>query len=300
MDNHYNVHVPKRSVTMEKKRRYAVSKNELIVQLLPPTAHHDPLRTLSEEQLNKLSPEDLVRQALKLMTNDDPQGYRATGGVSIEQCLTALIINATERAGLVLARIVREHKKGLTAVAQVNKYQKQTAARLDDTLGINENDEYDDEYHDEDIENPIFDDSDDSEVQVLSMLMATLGIETVAKAQETVPGQRSRAPTTHFGKYHGAEDRHTFASSNPKLKMPQLTMTKKTKQSGSASVSTAASGSAESGDSVTTSVTSIQRSSFVAQCFQSTSLYWCIASSTQRNGRCYNRCCRHRLHYRHS
>ena len=69
-----------------------------------------------------------------------------------------------------LARIVREHKKGLTAVAQVNKYQKQTAARVDDALDIDENVEHDDEYHDEDIENPIFDDSDDSEVQVLSML----------------------------------------------------------------------------------------------------------------------------------
>lgn len=49
MDNHYNIQLPKRSVTMEKKRRYAVSKNELIVQLLPPATHRDPLRTMSEE-----------------------------------------------------------------------------------------------------------------------------------------------------------------------------------------------------------------------------------------------------------
>lgn len=166
-----------------------------------------------------------------------------------------------------LAKFIREHKKGLTAVTQVNKYQKQTAARLGQEFDIDENDDNDDEYNDEDIENPIFDDSDDSEVQVLSMLkncgevsnplpdtssvsssrqllMANLGIETVAKAQESVQGQRSRIPTKHFGRYEGAEDRHTYATSNPKLKVPQLTLTKK-KRSESDSVAATTSGSAE-------------------------------------------------------
>jgi hypothetical protein len=167
MDDHYNIVVPKLSVTMEKKRRYGVSKADLIAQVQAFKTHYDPARPLSAEQLDRLPQEDLVRQALKLMTNEDPQGYHTTGGVSIEQLLTSLINNATEGAEQRLARMVRDHKKGLTAVAQVKKYQKQTAAGLGD---IDENEEYDDEYNEDDIENPIFDDSDDSEVEVLAML----------------------------------------------------------------------------------------------------------------------------------
>ena len=241
MDQHYNIVVPKPSITMEKKRRYGVAKADLIQQVQAFKTHYDPF--------DRLPAEDLVRQALKLMTNEDPQGYRTTGDVSIEQILTALINNATDRAGLLLARIVREHKKGLTAVAQVQKYQKQNAAKLDD---IKENDDYDDGYNADDIENPIFDDSDDSEVEALAMLkdcgeesnpppdqssgsfgrqllMAPGGIETVANARGSVQGQRSRVPTDHY--------------------RPESTKTKRTKRSVSASVAATAS-SAVSGDSV--------------------------------------------------
>ena len=55
--------------------------------------------------------------------------------------------------GVKLAKIVREHKKDLTAIAKVQKYQKQTDAKLEG-IGENASEEHDDEYHGDDIENP--------------------------------------------------------------------------------------------------------------------------------------------------
>ena len=242
MDNHYNIVVPKTSVTMEKKRRYNVAKADLIQQVQSFKTHHDPKRPLSAEQLDRLPQEDLVRQALKLMTIEDPQGFRTTGGVSIEQLLTSLINNATDRAGQKLARIVREHKKGLQDIAKVQKYQRQSDAKLE-SIDENESEAHDDEYHEDDIENPLFDGSDDSEVEFLSMLKEygeennpppdrssrPSGIETVEKAHGGVQGQRIRVPTAHY--------------------RPESTSTKRTKRSVSTSVA-ATHSSAVSGDSV--------------------------------------------------
>ena len=240
MDNHYDIVVPKGSVTMEKKRRYSVAKADLIQQVQSFKTHHDPRRPLSAEQLDKLPQEDLVRQALKLMTIDDPHGVRTTGGVSIEQLLTSLINNATDRAGQKLAKIVREHKKGLQDIAKVQKFQKDTTLE-----GINENasEEHDDGYHENDINNPIFNDSDDSDIEFLSMLnkhdggsnsppnhsSALSRIGAGAKAQKGVQGQRNRVPTAHY--------------------RPESTATKKKKESASATVA-ATSSSTVSGASV--------------------------------------------------
>lgn len=71
-------------------------KGQLILQLIPPTSHHDPLRILTVDQLNDLSGEELVRQALNLMTIDDPHGNKRTACVLIEQCIIELASNATD------------------------------------------------------------------------------------------------------------------------------------------------------------------------------------------------------------
>ncbi len=65
--------------------------------MAPPTSHFDDLRVIPVAQLNKLSDELLVKEALRLVTNDDPHGYTRTLNVSIPQLLTIFATSAKSR-----------------------------------------------------------------------------------------------------------------------------------------------------------------------------------------------------------
>jgi len=64
-----------KGVKFEKERSHAEQRVQLIQLLAPPTSHLDDLRAMPVPQLNELSDVALVKQALQLVTNDDPHGY---------------------------------------------------------------------------------------------------------------------------------------------------------------------------------------------------------------------------------
>ncbi len=67
--------------------------------------------------MNKLSDELLVKEALRLVTNDDPHGYTRTINVSIPQLLTIFATSAKSRDQGPLTKLMKAHEPSLKDIA---------------------------------------------------------------------------------------------------------------------------------------------------------------------------------------
>jgi hypothetical protein len=105
-----------KGVKFLKQRRHAEQRVQLIQLLAPPTSHFDDLRVKPIHELNKLSDELLVKEALRLVTNDDPHGYTSTENFSIPQLLTFFATSAKSRDQGTLTKLMKAHEPSLNDI----------------------------------------------------------------------------------------------------------------------------------------------------------------------------------------
>ena len=192
-----------KGVKFEKERRHAEQRVQLIQLLVPPPSHLDDLRVMPVTQLNELSDVSLVKQALQLVTNDDPHGYTRTENVSIPQLLTTFATSAKSRDQRPLTKLMKAHDASLKYIAKVHNY-----IRNDD-IGDDIGDDKDSErYSDSSVEQlfPSFNKKMDGAASramknffALIRPVSTLALATVGVEQPRLPYKRKHQPTEFYG-----------------------------------------------------------------------------------------------------
>jgi hypothetical protein len=118
----------------QKAELLADTRRCIVSFLAAPTAFHDPLRTLSVEQLSELTDTELMENALMVFTTDNVDGsLRLADGSSISmfQCINEFASHSTTREGAVIKRRLKEKLSTLRAIADVERY---TAVHEDDEI----------------------------------------------------------------------------------------------------------------------------------------------------------------------
>ena len=216
------------------RKQKCVEAHAALVQLLvPPTTHRGSLRVMQEQELQELTPSELVAQAALLMTSEDPQGMIACSGIAIDQAILALGAVAPQPQARLIAAILRNKNDELQAIDAVNAYMGRT-----DQPGDDGGDDGNDEDHDSlpcsyyDYEDGSEDDSEDDEditfidtssSSRLPAALSTVGVET-AVGTEVVRdlGKRKSIATKMFGQFHGKVQQPVLGNiSNPAFKQPK-------------------------------------------------------------------------------
>jgi len=99
------------------------TRKRLELFLAAPASHFDPLRTLSFTQLTALSDEELVYQALQVLTIDNLAGSLRYENSTIEmsQVIMEFANNSKTREGNKIKKLLREREQDLKEVSQVEK-----------------------------------------------------------------------------------------------------------------------------------------------------------------------------------
>ena len=172
----------------QKAEFLADTRRRIISFLAAPTAFHDPLRTLSVEQLSGLNDTELMENALMVFTTDNVEGsLRLTDGssTSMIQCVNEFAGYSTSRDGALIKRRLREKLSTLHAIAEVERY---TALHDDDEIGPFLDDNLSE--HD-----GILDFGDEIPSSLKRQLHTTLAGATVGKKQSRAEGKRQHMLT---------------------------------------------------------------------------------------------------------
>ena len=122
-----------------KAKAHADIRQRIVQFLAAPASHNDPLRTLSGDQLNALTDEQLMHQALQVLTFDNIDGALQLGDnsfVSMRQCIDEFALTSKTRDGAIIKRLLKEKMHELEDIAEVEKFKNQDDD-IDDFLGDN-------------------------------------------------------------------------------------------------------------------------------------------------------------------
>jgi hypothetical protein len=118
--------VDKEKIT--KRDEAHVDTRKRIVQFLAaPTSHNDPLHNISVYQLSELTDEDLVGQALLVLTTANLGGsLRLADGsaISMRECILEFANNSKTRDNNPIKRRLKDWLNDLQAIAEVERYKK--------------------------------------------------------------------------------------------------------------------------------------------------------------------------------
>ena len=179
----------KKQLKLNKDKQFAEASAVLVHLLIPPTTHRDELRLMPEQELVKLKPVELVKQALLLMTSGDPHGLAACGGaMAVDQCIAAMAALTTRANMRLIDKLLHEKEDELKAVAEVDNFMNATHQ---DITGDDINEDADDDSDSDpadDADDNISDNFDDyldiinqvenSSSSQVPPAMLTLGVET--------------------------------------------------------------------------------------------------------------------------
>ena len=226
----------KKELAAIKKQKCAEAHLALVRLLVPPTTHQDLLRVMPEQELFALTHSQLAAQAARLMTNEDPQGKIACGGIAIDQfiiVLSAVTVRTQQRQ---IDKILHDKKGELDAIDAVNEFMDLTEERKnpdDDGGNDGNNDDTDSLPGSSDSGS----DSEEDDVQFLTKSdvyrhtttssssrppagLSTLGIETtVGKEVIRDFGKRKSNNTPMLAEFHGQVHHPVLTNiANPALK----------------------------------------------------------------------------------
>ena len=88
-----------------KAKAHADIRQRIVQFLSAPASHNDPIRTLSVDQLNELTDEELMHQAFSVLTIDNLGGtLRLADGslVSMRQCIDEFAMTSKTRDGAIV------------------------------------------------------------------------------------------------------------------------------------------------------------------------------------------------------
>jgi len=183
----------------QKAELLADMRRRIISFLAAPTAFHDPLRTLSVEQLSELTDTELMENALMVFTTDNVDGsLRLADGSSISmiQCINEFAGYSTTRDSALIKRRLREKLSTLHAIAEVERY---TATHDDDEIGPFLDDNFS--------EDGLLEFSDEPSSSIKRKLHTALAGATVGKKQVRHADKRQHQPTNRFGDNAAVKDR---------------------------------------------------------------------------------------------
>ena len=207
----------KKQLKLNKDKQFAEANSVLVHLLIPPTTHRDELRLMPEQELVKLKPVELVKQALLLMTSGDPHGLAACGGaMAVDQCIAAMAALTTRANKRLIDKMLHEKEDELKAVAEVDNFMNATHQ---DIIGGDINEDADDDSDSDpadDADDNISDNLDDylevidrvdnSSSSRVPPAVSTLGAETTMGRDIQRPvDKRPSKRTPMLGQYHGKE-----------------------------------------------------------------------------------------------
>ena len=107
-----------------KAKAHADIRQRIVQFLAAPAAHSDPLRTLSGDQLNALTDEQLMHQAFQVLTFDNIDGalQLADNSIvsnSITQCIDEFALTSKTRDCANIKRLLKEKMHELEDIAEV-------------------------------------------------------------------------------------------------------------------------------------------------------------------------------------
>jgi len=182
-----------RSKLAEKIQHHSDTRQRMEEFLAAPTSHHDPSRPLSRVQLAMLTDDDLIRQAIQVLTVANPRGLlRLANNSSIDmrQCILEFANNSKVREGPKFKKLLKEGLLELKENSQVDKSQ---SFPDEDFIDVFSNDAFsDDTDGNQDLD-------DEATSSVKRKLQATLAGATVGKQQNRLSGKRQHRPTERFG-----------------------------------------------------------------------------------------------------
>jgi len=183
--------------------------------LAAPASHFDPLRTLSFNQLTGLSDEDLVHQALQVLTIDNLTGSLRFDNSTIEmrQVILEFANNSKVRECNKIKKLLREREQDLQEISQVEKSK------------TGNNDDDIDMFFDSDDggSSPTFDEPESS---VQRQIQATVAGATMGKQQDRSSGKRQHKPTERFGINVAVKDKQVlYATQNRTLQQNKRLLT---------------------------------------------------------------------------
>jgi hypothetical protein len=194
----------KQRIAKEKKDQKAElladTRRRVISFLAVPTAFHDPLRTLSVEQLSGLTNTDLIANALMVFTTDNVDGsLRLADGssVSMFQCINEFASHSTTRDAASIKRRLREKLSTLRAIADVERY-----------TAVHDEDDIDPFLEDSVSDDGFLDFTDEQPSSIKRKIHTTLAGATVGKKQVRHANKRQHKPTNRFGDNVAVKDRH--------------------------------------------------------------------------------------------
>ena len=175
--------------------------------LVAPASHYDQVRTLSLNQLTGLSDEELVLQALQILTPDNVTGSLRYESSTIEmrQVILEFANNSTSREGTKFKKLLRARELDLKEISQVEKSM------------IGDDDDDIDMFSDSDEggSSPTFDEPESS---VQRQIQTTVAGATIGKQQSRSAGKRPHKPTLRFGVNVAVKDKQVlYATQNRTL-----------------------------------------------------------------------------------
>ena len=120
-----------------KAKAHANIRQRIVQFLAAPASHCNPLRTLSSDQLNELTDEQLMHQAFQVLTFDNigVTLHLADGSiVSMRQCIDEFAVTSKTRDCATIKRLLKEKMHELEDIAEVEKYKNQDED-IDDFFG---------------------------------------------------------------------------------------------------------------------------------------------------------------------
>jgi len=166
-----------RSKLAEKVKNHSDTRQRIEEFLAVPTSHYDLSRPLSRVQLAMLSDDELIRQAIQVLTVAYPRGLLRLANhssIDMRQCILEFANNSKVREGPKIKKLLKERLLELKEISQVDRSQ---SFPDEDDIDVFSNDAFSDDT----------DNNQDLDDEVISSgkrkLQATLAGATVRKQQ---------------------------------------------------------------------------------------------------------------------